>query len=175
MTHLYEGRRERECRVYRVDARGRKRPLDPRHDIAWHCRDGGLDWGNRGGGATQTALAILADYQCDAFADNFCEEFRDMMVLHFDDDWKLTERDLAAACFAMERGRAARDRIFGDITKGGIDMGKQPGSDRTDDELVKLIRREILNQMDLCRGCRQCVNTGMAPWLSSIPAHGALS
>jgi len=62
---LYYGERpSRGARVYRAD--GLKTvPLDPRTDLRNHSPTG-LEWGYRGSGPSQLALALLADATGDA-------------------------------------------------------------------------------------------------------------
>lgn len=56
----YHGRRTKDGVLVTVDGR----PLKPRHDLHNHSPDG-FEWGFRGSGPAQLALAIVADHLGD--------------------------------------------------------------------------------------------------------------
>lgn len=82
-TRAYRGWRDEDGRTHVevVGYDGRK-PLDPRLDLRNHSPHG-FDWGYRGSGPAQLALAILADYLGDdERALRLYQVFKESVLLH---------------------------------------------------------------------------------------------
>lgn len=100
MDHrTYRGDRTIDGVIVTVDGR----PLPPGTDIK-RLSDTGFEWSYEGAEPAQLALAILADYYGDAdraLADHHA--FMKAVVANFDNEWEMSEADIAAALEALGR------------------------------------------------------------------------
>ena len=80
-------------------------PLDPRFDLSHHSPDG-FEWGYRGSGPAQLALALLADALGDADqAVRLHQDFKRAVVGSLDHDhWSLTEEQIRLAVQSLAGG-----------------------------------------------------------------------
>jgi hypothetical protein len=98
---MYEGGRSLDGAVVTVDGA----PLDPRFDIKRFSRTG-FEWTYVGDGPRQLALALLADHLGDeGRALALTEGFMLAVVAEFDNAWRMTSDELAAAIDQLEPGR----------------------------------------------------------------------
>jgi Family of unknown function (DUF6166) len=96
----YAGGRSLDGAVVTVDGR----PLDPRFDVAVHCR-AGFEWTYAGDGPRQLALALLADHLGDPVrARALAEPFMRAVVAELDNAWQLTSADIDAALARLPGG-----------------------------------------------------------------------
>ncbi len=88
---IYHGTRGEEGCVVTVNGA----PLDPRTDLRLLSSDG-FEWGYKGSGPHQLALAILADhFGDDRRAQNQCQLFMEVLISELkDDEWKLTDNQV---------------------------------------------------------------------------------
>lgn len=63
-------------------------PLDLRLDLAFHSPNG-FEWGYRGDGAAQLAIALLADAVGDELALEYAELFKVRVVASLGGEWRL--------------------------------------------------------------------------------------
>jgi len=90
---VYEGKRTIDGLVVTVDGR----PLEEHYDVKRFTRFG-FEWTYEGDSPRQLALAILMDYLADARRSiALSEPFMKRVVANFDQDWRLTSDDVAAA------------------------------------------------------------------------------
>jgi hypothetical protein len=78
--------------VFVVEVDGRRRPLDPRYDLANHSPTG-FEWGYEGSGPAQLALAILADaFGSDKLALRLHQPFKRRLIsqLNRESEWQIT-------------------------------------------------------------------------------------
>jgi len=103
---VYEGKRTIDGLVVTVDGR----PLEEHYAVKRFTRFG-FEWTYEGDSPRQLALAILMDHLGDAGrAIALSEPFMKRVVANFDQDWRLTGDDVAAALREIEPGlQAARD------------------------------------------------------------------
>lgn len=86
---IYRGERSQDGVVVWVDGN----PLNPRRDLANYADN--FDWGFRGSGAAQLAIAILADYarsieMCDELVQRIHQGFQAAVVAQFPyERWEL--------------------------------------------------------------------------------------
>lgn len=103
---LYRGFREGTCKVTVTDGEGKSYDLPPRLDLKTHAPDGAFEWGYRGGGPSQLALALVADVikdkdgKCDdAYALSIYAQVRDMLICRLPlNEWTLSEPEIREFC-----------------------------------------------------------------------------
>ena len=77
-------------------------PLDPRLDLKIFSVNG-FEWTYEGDESRQLALAILADHLADdERALTLVEPFMRSVVANFDNEWEMSEADVAAAIKAID-------------------------------------------------------------------------
>jgi hypothetical protein len=93
---LYQGYREEDSvgteEVW-VSENGFDKPLDPGPSlkVKIHSPDG-FNWGYRGSGPSQLALALLLDVTGDEYnSETFYQEFKDEFVSRWGDTWEANE------------------------------------------------------------------------------------
>jgi len=112
----YRGSRERgNVWIESPEYEGRWRDLPLRLDVFNHSPSG-FEWGYLGSGPAQLALAILCDYLGEPqLAVRFYGEFKEDIVARWkDDEWTLTEEEIAAwfnTAARDERLRLTREAI----------------------------------------------------------------
>jgi len=95
---VYEGKRTIDGLVVTVDGRR----LEERYDVKRFTRFG-FEWTYEGDSPRQLALAILVDYLGDPRrAIALAEPFMKRIVANFDQDWRLTGDEVAAALRDIE-------------------------------------------------------------------------
>ena len=95
---VYEGKRTIDGLVITVDGK----PLGEHYEVKRFTRFG-FEWTYEGDSPRQLALAILADYLGDnARAIRLSEPFMKAAVANFDNDWRLTGDEVAAAVRDLE-------------------------------------------------------------------------
>lgn len=101
----YTGVRIGLCVLVRVD----NEPLCPRLDLFPHSPNG-FDWGHRGSGPAQLALAILADHlpSDENRALAHYQRFKERVIARLASDrWTLTDRDVDDEVAANEASDSA--------------------------------------------------------------------
>lgn len=99
-TKTYSGSRTMDGIVVRVNGAR----LDERYDLA-RFTHGGFEWTYEGDEPRQLALALLADFiGDDRKALDLCEAFMRSVVANLENDWELTDREMAAAVAALGAG-----------------------------------------------------------------------
>ena len=95
--NIYQGVRDRSRCQVTVNGK----PLDPRRDLRDHAA--GFEWASEGGGATQLALAILADHAGEEVALAASRKFASAVVagLPFE-GWTLVGNDVDMALAVIE-------------------------------------------------------------------------
>ena len=92
IKNFYAGARSDCGQVIQVVVNGN--PLPPRHDLRNHSPDG-FNWGYKGSGPAQLALAVLAYEFGDEFAQEHYQEFKNDIISNIDDDdWAFNSRSL---------------------------------------------------------------------------------
>ncbi|MAH46895.1 hypothetical protein CMI37_13780 [Candidatus Pacearchaeota archaeon] len=90
---VYIGKRKRSDVLVQIIEDGKTRELDaaPSQAIVNHSPDG-FNWGYRGSGCAQLALAILLDAIEDPnTARTYYQDFKDIFVSGWDDHWAMPE------------------------------------------------------------------------------------
>lgn len=94
----YSGKRSKggRCVVHVIHPNGDCNLLPSRTDLYCHIRDGRFEWGYRGRGPAQLALAILADCISDEVARSCQYDFRAKIIARFEHNkaWILKEQDV---------------------------------------------------------------------------------
>jgi hypothetical protein len=94
----YEGKRTIDGLVVTVDGRR----LDERYDVKRYTRFG-FEWTSEGDSPRQLALAILMDHLNDtARALSLVEPFMKNIVAEFDQDWRMTGKEVDTAIRGVE-------------------------------------------------------------------------
>jgi hypothetical protein len=89
----------------------RQRPLDPRNDLINHSPDG-FEWGYRGSGPAQLALALCADTIGDKLALLIYQRLKEKVVtLWEEDDWEVTQTGLICTIEFIAAEMDMKDRI----------------------------------------------------------------
>lgn len=106
MERIYRGEQTSQGCVVLADGG----PLSPRQDLRTYTVSG-FDWGCDAPGATQLALAILADYYgrwgLEHCALSLAEDFRDLVISWLPyESWELDEHEVAAAVREILRERS---------------------------------------------------------------------
>ena len=97
---VYEGGRSLDGAVVTVDGA----PLDPRFDIK-RFSPAGFEWTYIGDGPRQLAVALLADHLGEERrALALAEGFMRAVVAEFDNAWRMTSDEIAAAVSQLESG-----------------------------------------------------------------------
>jgi Family of unknown function (DUF6166) len=93
------------CEAWVSPQQGKRRPLNPRFDL-WNHSPSGFEWGYRGSGPAQLALAILADHLGDTDeALRLHQEFKVSVVAALDrEGWTLTDQEIQEAIEALRPG-----------------------------------------------------------------------
>ena len=100
---VYEGKRTIDGLVVTVDGRR----LDERTDVKRFTRFG-FEWSYAGDSPRQLALAILMDHLGDAGrATALADGFMTRVVANFDNDWRLSSDEVAAAIAGLAGDAAA--------------------------------------------------------------------
>ena len=102
--NTYKGRREGHVAEATVNGR----PLNPRLDL-WNHSPSGFEWGYRGSGPAQLALAILADYLSDdEEAVRQYQDFKYTVVANMPYlGWELTDTQIDESLEAMKSSPTA--------------------------------------------------------------------
>jgi hypothetical protein len=101
---VYKGRREGQVAVVTVD----DLPLNPRLDL-WNHSPSGFEWGYRGSGPAQLALALLADHlRNDHEAVRLYQDFKYTVVANLPyRSWELTGMQIDESLEALKSSSTA--------------------------------------------------------------------
>lgn len=92
--------------VHIVEPSGKRRRLNPRHDLRNHSPDG-FEWGYGGSGPAQLALALVADATGDDdLAQRVYQDFKFRFVARWGDDWKMLAAEIVEIARALDREKA---------------------------------------------------------------------